>query len=120
LPVAFAIGALAILSVRAEAAVPDEITISAPNVKVVGRDAATGAPIEETTKKVRIAVDPVTFTTNSGVALLNDSVLDAAVKACNSIDPVMDDGGTCVREAVRSAKAQVDAAVARARDTANG
>jgi UrcA family protein len=121
LPVAFAIGALAILSAPAQAADPDEITISAPHVRVVGRDEATGAPIEETTREARIAVDPATLTTNSGVALLNDRVRLAAVEICNSIDPLVDDGGgTCVREAVRSAQAQVNAVISRAKDSANG
>jgi UrcA family protein len=121
LPVALALGALAFMSAGAQAADPDEITISAPSVKTVGRDSATSAPIEEVTEKASIKVDPVTLTTNSGVALLKDSVLDAALKACNSIILPMsdDDDGTCVRDAVKSAQAQVDAAIARARSTTN-
>jgi UrcA family protein len=120
LPVAFTIAALAILSAPAQAADPDEITISAPHVRVVGRDLGTGAPIEETTREARIAVDPATLTTNSGVALLNDRVRVAAVKICNSIDPLMEDDGTCVKAAVRSAQAQVNAVIAQARTSANG
>jgi UrcA family protein len=121
LPVALALGALAFMSAGAQAADPDEITISAPNVTTVGRDAATGAPIEEVTKKASIKFDPVTLTTNSGVTLLKDSVFEAALKICNSISLSVsdDDDNTCIRGAVKSAQAQVDAAVARSRSTTN-
>jgi UrcA family protein len=118
---ALALGALALMSAGAQAAEPDEITISAPNVKTVGRDGTTGAPIQEVTESASIKFDPVTLTTNSGVALLKDSVFEAALKVCNSIDLSMeDDDDTCVRDAVKSAQVQVDAAIARARSTANG
>jgi UrcA family protein len=123
LPTVFALGALAFMSAGAQAADdPDEITVSAPNVKTVGRDEVTGAPIEETTQTASVKFDPVTLTTNSGVTLLKDSVLDAANKMCSSINlPMADeDDGTCVRDAVKSAQAQVDAAIARARSTTNG
>jgi UrcA family protein len=113
--VTFAVGALAIISARANAAAPDEIAISPPTVKTVGHDSATGAPIEETTVKSTVQFDPVTLTTNSGVALLEDSVLEAAREACDSAAPLDDDGGACVRSAVRSAQSRVDGAIARAR-----
>jgi UrcA family protein len=117
--VTFFIGAAAIISAGAHAADYDQITVSAPKVKTVGRDTATGAPIEETTVTTKVQYDPVTLTTNSGVTLLNDSVLDAARKACNSADPLRDDGDDmCVSTAVESAKPQIDAAIARARATA--
>jgi UrcA family protein len=121
LPAALALGALAIMSAGAQAADPDEITISAPSVRTVGREAATGAPIEKVTVKASIKFDPVTLTTNSGVALLKDSVFESARKACetNSLS-ISDDDNSCVRDAVKSAQAQVDAAIARARSTANG
>jgi UrcA family protein len=118
-----ALGALAFMSAGAQAADnPNEITVSAPKAKTVGRDAATGAPIEETTQTASVKFDPATLTTNSGAALLKDSVLDAANKLCSSITLPMadDDDGTCVRDAVKSAQAQVDAAIARARSTAAG
>jgi UrcA family protein len=124
LPVTLALGALALMSAGAQAADYDEITISAPNVKTVGRDAATNAPIQEITKQATVKFDPVQLTTNSGVALLKDSVFDAALKTCNSITLTMADADendeSCVRDAIKSAQAQVDAAVARARSTANG
>jgi UrcA family protein len=122
LPVALALGALAFVSAGAQAADPDEVTISAPSVKTVGHDDATGAPIQDVTQKISIKFDPVTLTTNSGVTLLKDSVLESALQVCNSIGFPMsdDDDGTCVRNAVKSAQEQVDAAIARARSAANG
>jgi UrcA family protein len=121
LPVALAIGALAFMSAGAQAADPDEITISAPSVTTVGRDAATGAPIQDITKKISIKFTPVTLTTNSGVALVKDSIYETARKVCQSIDPSMlDDDDACIRDTVNSALAQLDAATAKARSNANG
>jgi len=114
------VGALGLFSGRAHAADLDQITISAPSVKVVGRDYATNAPIEEVTETGQIKVDPVQLTTNSGVALLNDAVQNAAQKICDSIDPLDSDDGECVRGAIRSAQAQITAAVARAKANDNG
>ena len=116
LPVALVIGALSILSVRAQAAEPDEVTITAPAVKTIGRDTATGAPIEQVTVTARVTTEPVTLTTNSGVALLKDSVLEAARKACTTADPLSSDD-TCVFEAVKAAQPQVNAVIARARSS---
>ena len=124
LPVTFALGALAFMSAGAQAADYDEITISAPDVKTVGRDAATNAPIQEITKQATVKFEPAQLTTSSGVALLKDSVFDAALKVCNSITLTMSDGDendeSCIRDAVKSAQAQINAAVARARTTTNG
>jgi UrcA family protein len=125
LPVALALGALVFMSAGAQADEPDQVdqvTICAPSVKTIGHDEATGAPIEEVAKQASIKFDPVTLTTNSGVALLKDSVFESALRICNSIGLPMsdDDGGACVRDAIKSAQAQVDAAVVRARNTTNG
>jgi len=117
---AFAAIALTVSGVGAYAADYDEITILAPATRTVGHDYATQAPIQETTVKVAVSYDPVTLTTNSGIALLRDSVADAARSACDSADPLTDDGGTCVREAISSAQTQIDQAIARAKSSANG
>ena len=117
---AFAVMAFAVCSVSAQAAEPDEVTISAPATRTVGHDYATNAPIQETTVKVAVSYDPVTLTTNSGVALLKDSVADAARKACDTADPLTDDGGTCVREAISSAQAQIAQAITKAKSNASG
>jgi hypothetical protein len=127
LPVAFAAGAIALVS-RAHAADPDQIdpvqldtiTVSAPAAKIVDRDAATGAPIEKVTITARVQADPAALRTNYGALMLNYSVLDAARKACTAADPLVDDDGTCVHDAVESAKRQVDAAIARARSSLKG
>jgi hypothetical protein len=60
------------------------------------------------------------LTTNSGVALLNDAVREAAQKLSDSLDPLNSDDGECVRGAVKSAQAQITAAVARAEANATG
>ena len=128
LPVAFAVGAIALASARAHAADPDQldpvqldpITVSAPAAKIVDRDTLTGAPIEQVTITARVQADPAALRTNYGALMLNYSVLDAARKACTAADPLADDGGTCVHDAVESAKPQVDAAIARARSSLTG
>ncbi len=119
LPIALAIGALAVVSARAHAEELEQITISAPTLKTVGRDSATLAPIEESTVTARVAYNPVTLTLNSGVALLKDGVLDAARKACYAADPITEDDGTCLRDAVKAAQPQITAAIERARSNAN-
>src|SRR5579862_8995624 len=62
----------------------DQVTVYAPAVRVVGRDDATLAPIEQRTVSMRVHFDPPTLTTNSGRALLDDSVNAAARQACDS------------------------------------
>jgi UrcA family protein len=117
---AFAIMTIAVFSAGAHAAESNEITIYGSTTKTVGRDYATGAPIQETTAKVKVSYDPATLTTDSGVALLKDRIADAARKACDSVDPLTDDDGTCAREAIRSAQAQIEQAVTQARSSTNG
>jgi UrcA family protein len=118
---AFAIMALAVFSASAQAAEdPDEITITAVKTQTVGRDYATGAPIQKVTVKAAVSYDPVTLTTNSGIALLKDSVADAARKACSDAEPLEDDGGTCVQDAISAAQSQIDRAIAKARSTTDG
>jgi UrcA family protein len=123
LPVAFAAAAIALVSARAHAADPvqlDPITVSAPTAKIVDRATATGAPIEQVTITSRVQADPAALTTNYGALMLNYSVLDAARKACAEADPLADDDGTCVHDAVQAAQPQVDAAIARARSSLKG
>jgi UrcA family protein len=128
LPVAFAVGALALLGARAHAADSDQlspvqldpITVSAPGAKIVDRDAATGAAIEMSTVSARVQVDPVALRTEYGALMLNYSVRDAARKACSEADPFSDDDGTCVQKAVADAKPQIEAAIAQARSNLTG
>ena len=104
LPVAFLVTALAALSTRANAEQFDEITISAPSVKVVGYDDSTRAPRKEITVVAHVKTDPVVLTTNSGVALFKDSVMEAAQKVCGDADRGGQVDTTCLRGALKGAK----------------
>jgi hypothetical protein len=112
------LAALAIASSGADAAPLDRIEIDAPVVKVIARD-EIDAPLERVTVVARVIPDPETLTTDSGVVLLNDYIRDAARKACFAADPMEPDDGTCVRNAIKEAKPQVTALVARAKTNAN-
>jgi len=119
---AFTLAAFALMAAAAQAADPDkidEITISSSRTRVLGHDSTTGAPITQVMKSARIQYDPVTLTTNSGVSLLKDSVEKAARELCSSIGPLDSDDGDCVRNAIDSARPQVEAAVARAKAAAH-
>jgi UrcA family protein len=120
LPLAFAIMAVGVAGGYAQASEPDQIRIDSSTTQTVGRDFPADVPIQEVTTKVAVEYDPVTLTTNSGVVLLNDSVADAARKACDTsaIDAFSSDSETCVRKAIESAKSQVASAIARARSAA--
>jgi UrcA family protein len=92
----------------------DQITVYAPAVKIVGHSESTLAPIVQRTATVRVHFDPPTLTTNSGRALLDDSVHDAARQACDSAAPLSPSDGACIRDAVNSAQPQVETAIAQA------
>jgi hypothetical protein len=118
LPVALAIGAFALTASNVYAEGLDKIAIDPPVAKVVGRDQATEAPIENVTVVARVIPDPETLTSDSGIALLNDNVREAARTACFKADPMTPDDGTCYRKALASAKPQMAALIARARQEA--
>lgn len=123
LPISLAISVLTLVSVSARAADPDQIdqvTVSAPAVRVVGHDPAMLTPIEQVTVTAHVDFNPVTLTTNSGVALLKDSVVEAARKTCTCADPGLEEDDTCMRAAVKAAEPRIAAAIARARSNANG
>ncbi len=115
---AFAVGGLVLSWASAHATTLDAVTISAPAVKVVGRERLTNAPLQQTRISARVGFKPVTLTTNSGVALLRDSVQTAAFRVCAALGP--DSFGTCVIRAEQSAQPQVDAAITRARSATKG
>ena len=118
LPLALAIGALALTASNVYAEELDKIAVDAPVAKVIGRDQATEAPIENVTVVARVIPDPETLTTDSGVALLNDNVREAARTACFKADPMTPDDGTCYRKALASAKPQIAAVIAHAKEAA--
>jgi UrcA family protein len=123
LPIALAVGGLAFASARAYAVDADSlnpvqldpITVIAPSVKIVGRDASTGAPIEKLTFSAEVRADPAALRTEYGALMLEYSVRDAARNLCNKADPFTVDDGTCYQKTVQSTQPQVDAAIARAR-----
>lgn len=125
LALAFAIGALSLAGVTVHAANLAPVTISAPMIKDAGQDSLTVAAIEKSTATAVVKFNPVTLTTHSGVALLEDSVQAAARRACDaaaspSPDETSLDDQSCVLQVVRSAQPQVDAAIARARGNGQG
>lgn len=111
--------ALTALNVGAHAANLDPITLSPPIVKPIGHDMVTEAPVDDVTVNAHIAVDTETLRNKSGVVLLKDRVLQAAHQACEAADPYMQDDGTCVRDAIKAAQSQVDAAIANARSSSS-
>ena len=118
LPLALAIGMLALTTNTVYAAELDKIVLDKPIVKEVGRDESTVAPLEDVTVVAHVIPDPETLTTDSGIALLNDNIRDAAREACFKADPLTPDDGTCYRKALESAKPQVAALIARAKAAA--
>jgi UrcA family protein len=109
-----AIGAMSVTG--AQAANMQEVTVTPPTAKTIGLD-ATGARIREVTATARVQYNPISLTTNSGRALLDDKVADVAHRLCtaDAIASNTDDDGSCVQHAMEGAKAQLDAAAARVR-----
>jgi UrcA family protein len=118
LPLALCIGALALTTSTVYAEELDKIEIDKPIVKVIGRDEGIEATIEDVTVVAHVIPDPETLTTDSGIALLNDNVREAAREACFKADPMTPDDGTCYRKAMASAKPQVAALIAHAKEAA--
>jgi UrcA family protein len=115
LSLALALGAFALTTSNVYAEELDKITVDEPVVKVVGVDPGTEAKIENVTVVARVIPDPETLTTDSGIALLNDNVREAARTACFKADPMTPDDGTCYRKAMASAKPQMAAMIAHAK-----
>jgi UrcA family protein len=120
LPIALAMGVFAIFASSAQAAEPtQEITITGTRVDTIPYDFATRRPVKEVTVTASVPANLDVLTLNSGVALLQDSVRDAAVKACLAADPyssaTADTTTDCVRRAVRDAQPQINALIERAR-----
>jgi UrcA family protein len=109
-PLVIALGAF---TVAAQAADLQEVTVTVPAVKTIGRD-ATGAPIQQVSASARVKYNSLMLTTNSGRALLQYKVTEVAQKLCREINTVAatptDDDGSCVQRAVAGAKVQIAAA----------
>jgi UrcA family protein len=125
LPIVLAMGAIGAFGSPAQAAEPtQEITIVSSRVEHIPYDSSVHGPMQEVTVTARVPANLDVLTLNSGVALLQDSVRDAALKVCLAADPdatAMSDVTTdCVHQAVRHAQPQIDALVAKARSEAKG
>src|SRR5262245_50535101 len=118
LPLALAVGVLALTTNTVNAEELDKIEIDKPIVKVIGRDEGIAAQVDDVTVVAHVIPDPETLTFASGIALLNDNVREAAREACFKADPMTPDDGTCYRKAMASAKQQVAALVAHAKEAA--
>jgi len=115
--------ALLLGAVGVYAATPDEltvITVSAPQTKIVAHGPGPNTATQQVTVSARVQYDPVTLTTNSGVALLKDGVEQAAQRICRAADPQAPLDNNCVRNAIDGAQPQIEAAVKRARALPNG
>ena len=123
LPIVFALGALTAFGSYAQAAEPaQEITITGTRVERIPYDVTVRRSAKEVTVGASVPANLDVLTLNSGVALLQDSVRDAALKACLAADPrataTADVTTDCVHRAVREAQPQIDALVAKARSDA--
>jgi UrcA family protein len=123
------LGLLAIGAIVAGSAIADEdlptITItasrmgrSAVTTEVVGRAAATGAPVERLTLTWSVPFTDLDLSTHSGATELQKRVNARAQAVCQELDrlfPFTDRGGApCVKEAAAGGLAQADKLIAAA------
>src|SRR5215472_10334538 len=103
LPVGIALGTLAFAWIGAQAAELQEVTVTVPATKTIGRD-ANGAPIQEVTASARVQYDPMLLTTRSGRARLQERVTEVARRLCREINdaapPPATGEDSCVEQAV--------------------
>jgi hypothetical protein len=118
LPIALAIGAFAVFGTAQAAEPTQEVTITGTSVQEIPYDFSVRRPVKEITVSATVPVILDRLTLNSGVALLQDNVRDAAMKVCLAADPTSSptSDGTidCVRRAVREAQPQITALIQRA------
>lgn len=113
-----ALGALSVAGTQA--ANMEEVTVTAPATKVIGRG-TTGAPIEEVSASERIQYSHTMLMTNSGRALLEDKVAEEARRLCKDLETPgsvpTETEQACVKRAVAGAKEQIAAAAAAQKKT---
>ena len=113
-----AVGALTVAGTQA--AEMDEVTVTAPGVKVIGHG-TTGAPIEEVSASERIEYSHTMLMTNSGRALLEDRITAEARRLCEDLEKPGNMSSqtktACVKQAVAGAKEQIAAAAAAQKKT---
>lgn len=117
-----AFGVVALTNI-ASAQQSEEVTVVAPREitrEQVGRSSSTGAAIEDITVSLEVAYRDLDLKKSADVDTLNKRIRDAAEDGCSELDKLLPLTGTsathrdCIRKAVRSASAQIDAAVATA------
>jgi UrcA family protein len=120
LPALFALLAAAgVCAVARGAETPtSQIVVQGPTTTIIGQDYRR--PLQQSTVRLGVRYDPVTLTTNSGVALLKDAVTQAAFQACIDADPTSAPESRCISNAIDQAQPQIAQAVARARGNVNG
>ena len=95
---------------------PRRKTVEAPRARQTGRS-SIGAPIETLTAQSTVYIDDLNLATAAGRSELDKRVSMAADHACKWLDEVYpmtassDTSSDCRRDAVKSAQAQIDAAV---------
>jgi UrcA family protein len=116
--ITFAIGALSVLGSAHAAQQSPEVKITGTRVTTIPYDPTVHRPVQEVSVSARVPANLDVLTLNSGVALLEDDVRDAARTVCMRADPNAspdsDSTSDCVHEAVNSAQPQIDALIARA------
>lgn len=120
LPAVLALAATAGLcaSARGAETPASQIVVQGTTTTNVGHDYRR--PVEQSTVTLGVRYDPVTLTTNSGVALLKDAVTQAAFQACVEADPTSPPESRCVSNAIDQAQPQIAQAIAQARRDVNG
>ena len=120
LPAAIAAASLVATSSPAHGEELTQIVVRGSSTKTIGYDYHDLRPIQQSTVTVGVRYDPVTLTTNSGVALLKDAVAQAALKACGASHWSTSLYNSCVRPAIDQAQPQIARAVEEARARLNG
>jgi len=126
LPIACAMGVFAFSSSYAQTAEPapgpgeSAVTITGTRVKTLPYDFIVRRQEKAVTVTGTVPANLDVLTLNSGVALLEDSVRDAARKIClqaaDAVNPVSDDTLECVNQAVHEAQPQINALIQRAHE----
>jgi len=117
----FALGAFSLVIPIAAKAQDEALTVFSPRQitrEEVGRDSVTGAPIEKDTVSEQVAYGDLDLSRSSNVDELDKRVREAAEGVCSELDRMAswysgEAHRNCVRQALKSAGDQIDAALAR-------
>ncbi|HUO91537.1 MAG TPA: UrcA family protein [Rhizomicrobium sp.] len=118
----FALGAFILIVPNTTQAQDEALTVFSPRQithERLGRDSVSGAPIEKTTVSEQVAYRDLDLSKSSDVDRLDERLKEAAESVCSELDRLSfsysgEVHRNCVRNALRSAGKEVDAAVASA------